>query len=407
MKAMAKLPDNRYNTADDLRSDLMRFAEGQPVLADSAAATVALGATTMAMGGVGTSSTQALLLPATGEVGPEESTEVAEARRRRRRLILILVAMLVALAVVVYFLGQSLGYWGSTSLTVPNVVGEKVATATAALEQKGLVVGHNRTVTGNQPAGTVVSTDPGPGSSVKSGSTVTLTVSVGKAVTYTTVPSTTGLSLTDAEAELSSANLVAKIHLVPSDQPGSTVISSDPGGGTRVVVGSTVTLTVSQPATTVSVPNVVGQTQAQAGQQLGAVSLTVGSSSTACSNSIGDGLVVSTSPAAGTPVAKDSAVNLVVSRGSCQVVVSNVVGQSQSAATSTLLGQGLVVNAQPSTNCSPTQNGSVVNQNPPAGTTVANGSQVAITVCSASPPTSSSTSTSTTTSSTTTTSTTT
>jgi serine/threonine-protein kinase len=400
MKAMAKLPDNRYDTADDLRSDLMRFAEGQPVLADSVLATAALGASTVAMGA--DSSTQALLLPPGAVVVPEESAEVAEARRRRRRLILILVGMLVALAVVVFFLGKSLGYWG-TSLTVPNVVGEKVATATATLEQKGLVVGPNRTVTGSQPVGTVVSTDPSPGTSVKSGSTITLTVSVGKAATYTTVPNTTGLSLTDAEAELSSANLVAKVHLVPSDQPESTVISSDPVDGARVVVGSTVTLTVSQPAATVSVPNVVGQTQAQAGQQLGAVSLTVGSSSTTCSNSIGNGLVVSTSPGAGTPVAKNSAVNLVVSSGSCQVVVSNVVGQTQSAATSTLLGQGLVVNAQPTTDCSPTQNGSVLNQNPSGGTTVANGSQVTITVCSASPPTSSSTSTSTSTTSTSTT----
>ena len=392
MKAMAKLPDNRYATADDLRSDLMRFAEGQPVLADSAAATAALGMTTVAMAGA--SSTQALVVPPGGTGGPPEPTEEDDARRRRRRLILLLVAMLIALAVVVFFLGKSLGYWGNT-FALPNVVGEKVATATSTLQQKGLVVGPNRTVTSSKPTGTVLSTNPDAGAQVKSGSRVTLTVSVGKAATYVSVPDTTGLTLTDAEAELQSDNLVAKIHLVPSQQPESTVISSDPPAGARVVVGSTVTLTVSQPAATVPVPNVVGQSQAQAGQLLGQSSLIVGTSTTACSNSIGNGLVLSSTPVAGTPVAKNSAVNLVVSSGSCQVVVSNVVGQTQSAATSTLTGQGLVVTAVSSSACSPTQNGSVLNQSPTGGTTVNNGSPVTITVCSASSTTTSSSTTTT------------
>ena len=236
--------------------------------------------------------------------------------------------MLVALAVVVFFLGKSLGYWGST-FALPNVVGEPVAAATSSLEDKGLVIGPHKTVTGPQPAGTVVSTDPAPGAQVKSGSTVVLTVSVGQATKFVDVPNTIGLSLTDAEAELQTQNLVPKIKLVPSNQPDSTVISSDPPAGARVIVGSAVTLTVSQPAATVPVPNVVGQSQAAAGQLLGQSNLIVGTSSTACSNSIGSGLVLSSSPPAGTPVAKNSSVNLVVSSGSCQVIVSDVVGQTQ------------------------------------------------------------------------------
>src|SRR6202034_3109716 len=37
MKAMAKSPDQRYDSADDLRADLIRFEEGRPVLADQTA----------------------------------------------------------------------------------------------------------------------------------------------------------------------------------------------------------------------------------------------------------------------------------------------------------------------------------------------------------------------------------
>ena len=388
MKAMAKDPAQRYQTAEDLRADLLRFAEGRPVLADgaAAAATVAVAA--------GNGATQALSAPTT-VVEPEEPVEDPEARRRRaRRLALMLVLMLAALAVVVFFLGKSLGYWGKDStFAMPNVVGDKVAAATHTLTAKGLHVNAGTAVTNAAAAGTVLATRPTPGTQVKSGSLVRLTVSRGPGAAKVAVPQVVGQSYSDAEEVLQSANLVPKIHLVQSSAAANTVIAQSPAAGSMVATGSSVSLSVSAPGNAVPVPNVTGDTPAQAGSALGSPGLTVGTQTQQCSNTIGNGLVVSTNPAAGTAVPKNTPVNLVISTGPCSVVVQNVLGQTQQNATSALQGQGLTVTPTTTTSCDPSQAGSVVTQSPTGGTTVANPSNVTITVCNAAPTTSTTTTT--------------
>jgi len=177
------------------------------------------------------------------------------------------------------------------------------------------------------------------------------------------------------------------------------VVSQEPKGGKMVQSQTTVDLVVTGNSNDVPVPNVTGLTPPVAGDQIGAAGLNVGSQSQQCSN-IGVGLVVSTNPSAGTVAPKNSQVNLIVSSGPCQVVVQNVINQTQSQATSTLQGQGLTVSAVTTTNCNPSANGTVVSQAPSAGTPAPTGSTVTISVCNATTTTSSS---STTTSSTTTT----
>ena len=66
---------------------------------------------------------------------------------------------------------------------------------------------------------------------------------------------------------------------------------------------------------TVSVPNVVGLTQAAATSAITGVGLVVGTVTTASSSTVPSGSVISQTPAAGTSVAAGSAVNLVVSSG--------------------------------------------------------------------------------------------
>jgi sugar lactone lactonase YvrE len=66
---------------------------------------------------------------------------------------------------------------------------------------------------------------------------------------------------------------------------------------------------------TVAVPNVVGQTQSAAVTPLSGVGLTMGSVSTASSQTVPSGAIISESPAAGTQVAVGSGVNLLVSTG--------------------------------------------------------------------------------------------
>lgn len=137
----------------------------------------------------------------------------------------------------------------------------------------------------------------------------------------------------------------------------------------------------------VTVPSVVGLTQALATSTLIHGFLVLGSVTLAASTTVAAGIVLGQSPASGSLVTSGSAVNLVVSSGSPgagAVPVPNVVGLTQAAATTAITGAGLVVAAVSLEN-STSPAGTVLAETPIAGTLVALGSGVAITVAIVSP----------------------
>jgi beta-lactam-binding protein with PASTA domain len=98
------------------------------------------------------------------------------------------------------------------------------------------------------------------------------------------------------------------------------------------------------------------------------------------SNNVPSGDVVSESPTAGTQVQFGSDVSLVISTGPQTVAVPNVVDETQAAATSAISKPGLTVGmvTQQASNSVPS--GNFISQNPTAGTVVAVGSAVSLTV---------------------------
>src|SRR5438876_622403 len=93
--------------------------------------------------------------------------------------------------------------------------------------------------------------------------------------------------------------------------------------------------------------------------------LTRGAVAQQSSSTVASGSVISQSPAAGTSVAKGSAVNLVVSTGPNpvgQVAVPNVVGQTQATATSAITGAGLTRGAVAHQSSSMVASGSVIRE---------------------------------------------
>jgi eukaryotic-like serine/threonine-protein kinase len=132
---------------------------------------------------------------------------------------------------------------GQASLTVPDVRGSSQADATSLLLSAGLKVAVAK-VFSTQPAGTVISESPAPGSSVPSSSTVTLSVSKGPAPVV--VPNVLGAAEGDATGSLISIGLVP-VSVSASGTAGETtgtVIAEDPPGGTSVAPGSRVTITI-------------------------------------------------------------------------------------------------------------------------------------------------------------------
>jgi beta-lactam-binding protein with PASTA domain/6-phosphogluconolactonase (cycloisomerase 2 family) len=132
----------------------------------------------------------------------------------------------------------------------------------------------------------------------------------------------------------------------------------------------------------VTVPNVVGQSQANANSAITAAGLTVGTATQASSSSVAAGNVISQNPAAGASVASGSSVSLTVSTGPAQAKVPNVVGSTQAAATTAITGAGLTVGSVSMQASNTVAAGSVISQNPAAGASVASGSAVNLTVSS-------------------------
>jgi hypothetical protein len=134
------------------------------------------------------------------------------------------------------------------------------------------------------------------------------------------VPNVVGYTQSAASTAITGAGL--KVGTVTT-QTSSTVasglvISENPAAGTNVATGTAVNLVVSSgsaPPATVSVPNVVGRTQAAATTAITGVGLAVGTITTQASSTVASGLVISESPAAGTSVNRGSAVSLAVSSG--------------------------------------------------------------------------------------------
>ena len=273
MKAMAKNPDDRYGSAEELRADLLRFADGRPVEAGDP------GLTSMMTGVVGATQvvpmTTGRTMAVPAGVVPPTSREDLERKKRTRNLIIVLVVLLVALAVIAFFLLRSVGVFGG-NVTVPDVVGLPAGQATQTLQNDHLTVGSSTTKTSTKAKGDVLSTDPKAGASVAKNSAVNLVVSGGPNIPTVEVPSVTGKQLTQAIVTLQGANLGYTVHNVTSNQPVGTVLSQNPAAGTRILETRKVTLTVSGTQTSVSVPSVVGQSPARAGSILQQAGLTAG-----------------------------------------------------------------------------------------------------------------------------------
>ena len=298
MQAMAKETDRRYQTADALRADLLRFQRGQEVLAPIVTPTMV--------------AATSVLPPAPSDVTPVARRDGAgpveeDARRSRAPLFAGLVLLLLAVlaALIYFFIGPLLGLGGkATTLTVPaNLVGQPYGAAQSELSSDGFtnVTKATGTGPGTGPADRVLSTTPGPGSRVRSDTKVVLTVS--PAPPQVGVPSEVNQSQAQATADLTAKGFQYKIVNQPSSTvPLGTVISQTPPAGATAPKGSTVTLVVSDTPQTVTVPSVTGDDPVAAANTLSAAML--GSQQRyEASGSTAAGTVIMTNPGAGTQVA--------------------------------------------------------------------------------------------------------
>lgn len=280
MKSLAKRREDRYQTAAEMRADLLAASRGEGVDAPDV------------------NSWQTRVLPASAVPAAIESAPAAEAaedvtstttgtavsqdadadkQRKRNRLYIIIGVILLVLALL------GLGW---------------------------AIMNSNRTP-GDQTSTTVE---------------------------MVTVPDLSGMDQTAARARLETAGLTMNIGSPVEDDtiPAGEFVSSRPGIGESVERGTAVEVSFSSGLGEVEVPNVTNgnYTQDEARRALEAAGLAVGNVSTRNAPGVGADIVVSTDPSPGTPVAKGSEVSLVISSG--KIDLPNVTGKNVDEATAIL-----------------------------------------------------------------------
>ncbi len=130
------------------------------------------------------------------------------------------------------------------------------------------------------------------------------------------------------------------------------------------------------------VPVVVGMMESQADSTIVSARLVVGTKTWQCDSNMPSGGVIDQSPAGGMSVYVGSAVNLTISTGPCLITVPNVVGMTESAAGTTITSARLVVGTKSWQYSNTVPAGSVISQNPTAGSSVPVGSAVNLTLSS-------------------------
>ncbi len=275
----------------------------------------------------------------------QETTALALPGARSRRRTAIALGALAVLGVG----GAGAGWWYTQEgpgrhVDVPEVVGLPQDEAQAAIVAAGLVwAAPTRAYSDTVASGSVVSCDPRPGSSVRIGAAVTAVVSLG--IEQKEVPSVVGSSQQEAEEAIRQAGLAvgAITQAYSSSVAEGQVISSDPTAGAMVNHSSAVAIVVSKGRRPVTVPNVVGMKEQDATSALQDVDLTVGQVSRTYSDTVAEGLVISSSPKAGASGYVGDSVDLVVSLGPEMVTIPDVTGKSEAEAVSALEAVGLVV----------------------------------------------------------------
>ncbi len=345
LAAMAKRVDARYQSADDLRADLLNYQRGRPVMA-APATIVAAGADA------------ALAMPAV--TGPPQKPPPEPPRRRWGAIFATLLGLALLAAVVVYLLVSQDDSSGQPLLDVPSVVGQQFDQGKALLEKTGFEVQSIDDETSPQAPGTVVAQDPGAGRRAEKGSTIVLTVSS----TTKPVPDVVGQQFDQANATLVAAGFkVSRVDSETPDQPPGTVLTTDPAGGAAGGKGGTVIVTVAV-VPGVPVPDVAGQDQGGAEKALTAVGL-IPKFTGVANATVAAGKVIGTNPPAGTKVQKGSEVTVQVSTGPAQVNIPNTIGLTQTDATNQLVSAGFNVTVNQVSN--PANVGKVIAQNPSGG----------------------------------------
>jgi eukaryotic-like serine/threonine-protein kinase len=378
LRALAKDPEDRYQTAEEMDAELDRVSRGLPVSQETEDA-----ATMILAGGVSTTEATSILRPSGGARPPVYAPppvyyEEPPARRRALWPWLLALVLLAGAGVAGWYVYNQVQDQLNTTkpIAVPYVVGIREPQAFAKVKAAGLTPVISRHFSTAQPETYVYDQDPKAGNRIDKGNQVTIFVSEG--APKTEVPDVRGKPSLEAVQTLNDANLKAKVVSVNSDKPADTVLAQDPAPGKKVKQDTVVRINVSKGPQPVDVPDVTGLPFDQASAQLTSQGFKV--QRTDIDSTQPANTVLAESPAPGTSAAKGSTVTLTVSKGPVTSTVPDVTNQDPDTATGTLEASGFKVNRTQQDVTDPNLDQIVVAQDPQGGSQAKQGATVTIVV---------------------------
>ena len=199
---------------------------------------------------------------------------------------------------------------------------------------------------------------------------------------YTSTPGVLGLTRAAAEQKLEDAGLGVEWgdKAYSETVPAGRVVATDPDPGSKVLDGGTVTVTLSLGKERYDVPRLRGMTVDEAQDALAETNLAYGTSTEEWSETVAEGIVIGSSPKAGTTLRPDTAVDLVVSKGPAPIKLKDWVGKDADAALAWLSDKGLEGEVVAEEHSDTVDAGDVISLDPPAGTVLHRGDPVSLVV---------------------------
>jgi serine/threonine-protein kinase len=381
MRALAKNPDDRYQSAEEMDADLERFVGDGPVAPETEefatqimrppAEPYAPTAATMI-----TPPRYAAQIP---PLPPPIYYDVEQPIHRR--------PIWPWIAALLFVAGAGVGGWyiyhqisnklsNSAPVAVRLYLDMQEPAARDAIKTDGFDPRVNHHASRTTAAGLVYRQVPIAGTRQAKGSPVTIWVSSGKP--KVAVPPLKGMPSAEAEAALTKLHLKPDVHPVPGGAKAGIVTAQDPKAGTKLVEGAQVRINVAKGPTPVAVPSVVNDTIGVATAALNQLGFKV--IPTFVNSSTAANTVLDQSPNAATTAAKGSSVSLTVSSGPKTVAVPEVTSLDYGSATQQLQNDGFRSTIVYETVSDPNSDGVVLDQSPAGGSLVKPNSRIVLTV---------------------------
>ena len=348
LKCMQKDPNDRFQTADELFHTLRDYLAGR-LGAVSEATSVIGGTQTRNMGRNNAGRTQQIgraVAPISAVPGgttrfrqQSARAEAAEQEKKRskhkRNVAIGIIVAILAVAIAAYAAVTYLGSQTAQTKDVPNLVGLTESEARSSIDKYDgfFTISVTYDYSDSVEEGKVIDQDPDAGRSASEGTTITVHVSKGSEPAATVeVPDLSNCTPKEASTKCSALGLVAQAgdSVYSSSVDVGHVASQDQAAGSTAKAGDTIVYHLSLGPQTITVPNVVGETEADAVEALESAGFTVVRTTSEYSSTVAAGSVIRQYPTSGS-LEKGSSIQITLSLGPKPTTNDNTSSSSSSS----------------------------------------------------------------------------